>query len=102
MLPIATENSAVNSATCSMSANTHHIIHRENARPAFQLAPPPILVSTINNLDDIPLFKRELAWLSRLECVQSTDASDDIPTGWHCSSSQAGSSGRSRRYRNGT
>jgi hypothetical protein len=63
--------------------NTHNIINRENASPALELASPPILVATVNDLDDITLVKRQFARFGCLKGMQGSNAGNDAQTGIH-------------------
>lgn len=56
---------------------TYHVIDRKDARTAFELTSPPVLVSTINNLDNITLLKRQLPRLGRFERMQCPHTRDD-------------------------
>ena len=48
---------------------TYDVVNREDARASLQLAPPPIFVTPVYHLDNVPFFEGELARLGRLESM---------------------------------
>jgi hypothetical protein len=44
-----------------MEALAHNIVDGENTGPSPQLSPPPVLITSINNLDDVTAVERELS-----------------------------------------
>lgn len=67
-----------NRDSCTVRVSgTYDVVDREYTSATFELAPPPIFVSTIDNFNHISFVKRKLAGLCRLEGVQSTNTSNN-------------------------
>ena len=58
------------------SSLAYNIVDGENTSPPPQLSPPPVLITSINNLDDVTTFERELPRVCGLEGMQRSHASD--------------------------
>src|ERR1700720_525582 len=59
------------------NTDTHDIVNRKNTGASFELTPPPIFVSPIDNFDHIALLECKFARLCGLKGMQRTDPSDN-------------------------
>jgi hypothetical protein len=52
------------------------VVDRENAGPPPQLSPPPVLITPIDDLDNVTTVERELSRFGRFKGMQRSYASD--------------------------